>query len=137
VAQLLSDGALELRGEIRHMPLTGAGLAPAMTITQLFDSVAIRIVGAKARDTRIAINWHFTDSSEQYRMELSNGVLIHFPTTVDHDADLTVTLTKAILPQMLAGSGHLDFEHTGDPGVLITLLALTDSPNPDFPIVTP
>jgi alkyl sulfatase BDS1-like metallo-beta-lactamase superfamily hydrolase len=130
-------GALELRGDIQHMPVSGAGLAAAMTITQLFDSVAIRIVGTKAWDQHVAINWHFTDVGEHYRMELSNGVLIHYPTAVDHDADLAVTLTKPVLLQMLAGAGHPDFEHTGDPSVLLALLALTDSPNTDFPIVTP
>jgi alkyl sulfatase BDS1-like metallo-beta-lactamase superfamily hydrolase len=34
-----------------------------------------------------------TDSGERYRMELSNGVLIHYPTKHTPAADLTLTLT--------------------------------------------
>ena len=57
-----------------------AGMASALTVTQLFDSIAIRIDGQRAWDTAASIRWHFTDSDETYRMELSNGVLIHYPT---------------------------------------------------------
>ena len=32
----------------------------------------------------VSINWHFTDANEHYRMELSNGALIHYPTSDDH-----------------------------------------------------
>jgi alkyl sulfatase BDS1-like metallo-beta-lactamase superfamily hydrolase len=42
-------GAHELRAStIEHTELSSAGLAPALTITRLFDSVAIRINGPKA-----------------------------------------------------------------------------------------
>jgi alkyl sulfatase BDS1-like metallo-beta-lactamase superfamily hydrolase len=32
-----------------------------MTITQLFDAIAIRVVGPKAWSERLSINWHVTD----------------------------------------------------------------------------
>ena len=42
-------GAQELRANaIEHTELSSAGLAPALTITQLFDSIAIRIDGPRA-----------------------------------------------------------------------------------------
>lgn len=70
-------------------------------------------------------------------MELSNGVLIHYPTTRAPDADLTLTLTHAQLLGLLA-SGSLDgITTTGDPSVLKTLLSLTDEPDPNFAVVTP
>ena len=55
-------------------------MASALTVTQLFDSLAIRIDGKRAWDTTASIRWQFTDTDETYRMELSNGVLTHHPT---------------------------------------------------------
>jgi alkyl sulfatase BDS1-like metallo-beta-lactamase superfamily hydrolase len=74
-------GALELRGAVVDVAVSAVGMARALTITQLFDSLAIRIDGKRAWDTTASIRWHFTDSDEEYRMELSNGALIHHPTT--------------------------------------------------------
>ena len=65
---------------IEHTEVSSAGLAPALTIIQLFDSIAIRINGPEAWNESLSIGWHFTDVHENYRMELSNGVLIHYPT---------------------------------------------------------
>jgi hypothetical protein len=99
-------GAHELRADkIEHTEVTSAGLAAALTITQLFDSIAIRINGPKAWGERLSIGWHFTDTHENYRMELSNGALVHYPTTGNHAADLSVTLTKPQLLQ-LPGNRH-------------------------------
>jgi alkyl sulfatase BDS1-like metallo-beta-lactamase superfamily hydrolase len=47
-------------------------MAQAMTVTQLFDTVAIRIDGPRAAGARLSIHWDFTDSGERYLMELSN-----------------------------------------------------------------
>ena len=69
-------------------------------------------------------------------MELSNGALIHHPTSRDDPADLTVTLTRPGLLALLDGkTDGIGFD--GDAGVLHTILSLTDLPDPDFPIVTP
>ena len=131
-------GARELRARtIEHTELSSAGLAPALTITQLFDSVAIRIAGPKAWSERLSVGWHFTDVHENYRMELSNGALIHYPTTDNRAADLTVTLTRPQLLQLLS-AGHPDgVAMSGDPAVLTRLMSLIDNPDPDFAVVTP
>ena len=131
-------GAKELRtGNIEHTEVSSAGLAPALTITQLFDSIAIRIDGPKAWDEHLTIGWHFTDTHENYRMELSSGVLIHYPTTGNRAADLTVTLTRPQLLQLLATAKPDGIDISGDPAVLGRLMSLVDDPNPDFAIVTP
>lgn len=80
-------------------------MAAALTVTQLFDSLAIRIDGERAWDTSASIRWHFTDTGESYRMELSNGALIHTPTSRDEPADVVITLTRAQLLAMLGGAG--------------------------------
>ena len=131
-------GAKELRtGTIEHTEVSSAGLAPALTITQLFDSIAIRIDGPKAWDEHLTIGWHFTDAHENYRMELSNGALVHYPTTGNQAADLTLTLTKPQLLQLQATGQPGGIDISGDPAVLGRLMSLVDNPDPDFAIVTP
>ena len=49
----------------------------ALTVEQLFDSLAIRLDGLRAAGAEACIDWHFTDLDRTYRIELSNGALIH------------------------------------------------------------
>jgi alkyl sulfatase BDS1-like metallo-beta-lactamase superfamily hydrolase len=131
-------GAKELREGVQPTPMTAsAGMAPAMTTTQLFDSIAIRINGPKAWDTSLTINWELTDVGEKYHMELSNGALIHFPVDAPPAADLTVTLTRPQLVGLLLAGRNEGVAFAGDVGVLPTVLALLDEPDPSFAIVTP
>jgi alkyl sulfatase BDS1-like metallo-beta-lactamase superfamily hydrolase len=131
-------GATELRDGIPPTPFSAsAGMARAMSITQLFDTIAIRIDGPRAAATSLSVLWHFTDSDERYLMQLSNGLLVHHPTSRTPHADLTVRLTRAQLIGLLL-SGSLDgVETAGDAGVLKTLMGLTDEADPDFAVVTP
>ncbi len=113
-------------------------MASALTVTQLFDSLAIRIDGPRAWDLSASIRWHITDLDETYRMELSNGVLIHFPPTRRQDsADLVVTLTKRDLLGLLTGAAPDGAVLDGDTSVIATVIGLIDNPDPGFPIVTP
>jgi alkyl sulfatase BDS1-like metallo-beta-lactamase superfamily hydrolase len=131
-------GAQELRHGITPTPISAAaGMAPAMTVTQLFDTIAIRIDGPRAAGTALSVLWHFTDTGEHYRMELSNGVLIHYPTKHTQDADLTLTLTRPQFLGLLASGSLQGIDAAGDPGVLKTLLSLADEPDPSFAVVTP
>jgi alkyl sulfatase BDS1-like metallo-beta-lactamase superfamily hydrolase len=93
------QGAHELRtNKVGHTDTNSDGMAPALTTTQLFDSLGIRVNGPKAWSHKLSINWHLTDEKQRYRMELSNGALIHYPTKAKQDADVTVTLIR---PQLL------------------------------------
>ncbi|WP_407343107.1 alkyl/aryl-sulfatase [Pengzhenrongella phosphoraccumulans] len=130
-------GARELRGAVEHAPISGAGLAPALTVTQLFDTVAIRVVGPLAWHDEVSIQWYLPDLGESYRMELSNGALIHFPSIGTRDADLTVTLTKPQLLRLLATGEPDGIDLVGDRTALQRILAVTDAPDPDFAVVTP
>ena len=131
-------GASELRGGIMPTPFSaGGGMARAMTVTQLFDTISIRIDGPRAAGSALSVLWHFTDSGEHYLMELSNGALTHRPTQRSPDADLTLTLTHPQLLGLLASGSLQGIDAAGDPGVLKTLLSLTDEPEPSFPVVTP
>ncbi|MEV4347076.1 alkyl sulfatase dimerization domain-containing protein [Actinoplanes sp. NPDC049596] len=130
-------GAQELDGPVTAAQVSSAGMVTALTVTQLFDSLAIRIDGKRAWDTNASIRWHFTDTGETYRMELSNGVLTHHPTKRNRDADLTITLTKPQLLGLLAGAGPNGVQLEGDPKTFSMIADLTDQPDPSFTIVTP
>jgi alkyl sulfatase BDS1-like metallo-beta-lactamase superfamily hydrolase len=135
------SGAQELRRGVLPPAVgdLGAGLAGALTIGQWFDSVAVRVNGPRATAAgSLVIDCQFTDAKTTVRLALSNGALI--PTENPRSqapADLTLTLTKAQLPGVLAGRGLDRIEHTGDPAVLGRLTALLDTADPAFPIVTP
>jgi alkyl sulfatase BDS1-like metallo-beta-lactamase superfamily hydrolase len=133
-------GALELRDGIKPTPIAdlGAGMAGALTVEQLFDSLAIRVNGPRAAAESLVIDWQFADAKMTVRLALSNGVLIQTENPRSQAAaDLALTLTKPQLLGILAGRGLDGIEHTGDPAALGRLTALLDTPDPAFPIVTP
>jgi alkyl sulfatase BDS1-like metallo-beta-lactamase superfamily hydrolase len=134
-------GAAELRsgGPLPTVVAAAAGMAPAMTVTQLFDTIAIRIDGPRAWSEDLKINWYVTDDDggTRYRMELSNGALVHHPTKLRASADLSLTLTRAQLLGVLTGGSLDGIDTDGDASVLARLVALTEQPDPNFAIVTP
>ena len=130
-------GASEVTGPISPAEVSAAGMATALTITQVFDSLAIRVDGPRAWDKTTSIRWHFTDVQETYRMELSNGVLIHYPTKRVDPADLIVTLTKPQLLGLLAGAGTDGITLDGDTAAITKIVSLTGDLDPGFAIVTP
>ena len=71
-------GAEELRGGSRTVarPQSPSVLG-ALTIEQLFDSIAIRVDGLRAAEDSACVDWVFTDLDRTYRTELSNGAFIH------------------------------------------------------------
>ena len=85
----------------------------------------------------VSHNVKATDLKSTVRLALSNGALIQTvnPQAGAH-ADLTLTLSKDQLLGLLAGHGLDGIEHTGDPAALATLMALLDTPDAAFPIVT-
>ena len=133
------SGAHELRnGPMPPALDPGAGMAPALSIEQLFDTLAIRVDGPRAAAETLSIQWTFTDTGDVVRLSLSNGALIqtHNPRS-EVQPDLSVTLTKAQLLALMAGRGLDGIDHDGDAGVLQRLLGLLTTPNRGFDIVVP
>ena len=135
------QGAHELRHGVQPVPMDIASspdMVGALTIGQLFDTVAIRVNGPKASGQHITIDWVFTDLTVTHRTELSNGVLIQDDAPRRGSPDLTITLTKAQLLGLLGGQVALDTLNTeGDIGAATRLLEYLDAPSSGFPIVTP
>lgn len=133
-------GASELRDGVVPTELGSSSLAAMLTVTQLLDTVSIRVNGPRAAKTPLVIDWDITDLGERYRSQLSNGAFVHWPTTGNEggeDADLALTLTKPRLLDLLANGDADGLDHSGDPGVLGKLMSVLDDPDPNFAVVTP
>ncbi|MEU0239128.1 alkyl sulfatase dimerization domain-containing protein [Nocardiopsis sp. NPDC006198] len=133
------QGAAELRGNKAPTPIDSASpdVMRALSIAQVFDSVAVRVDGPRAWDTTLTIDWNFTDPVEEVRLELANGVLVQTTAHDGSDADLTLTLTKAQLLRLVATQSLDGITTEGDTDALTTLFGLLDDADPDFAIVTP
>ncbi len=143
------SGAYELRNGSFGTPTTpnAPTMLAALTIEQIFDAVALRIDGPKAWNLRVVLDWHITDEKRTYRLELRNGLLVHYdkPDGADlPDPDTSFTLTRSVLIQVLLAGEDLgalvaagDIAIAGDPGGLAAVVGAIDAQDPDFAIVTP
>jgi alkyl sulfatase BDS1-like metallo-beta-lactamase superfamily hydrolase len=132
-------GAHELRVGVTVPPIDlGEGMATALSIEQLLDTLCIRLDGLRAASEAFVIDWNFTDTGTTVRLTLSNGALTHVenPASVA-TPDLALTLTKVQLLGLLAGRCLAGIDHTGDPATMDRLLGLLDNPDPGFAIITP
>ena len=107
----------------------------ALSPEQIFDAIAIRVNGPRAWGERLSIGIDLTDAGEAYRLELRNGVLVHWAAPAD-GADVVLRMPGAALVGLLGG--QMDgVSVEGDPTILGRLMAALDAPDPGFAIVTP
>jgi alkyl sulfatase BDS1-like metallo-beta-lactamase superfamily hydrolase len=137
------SGATELRdGPFGTPTATGASATVLAQLTpeQIFDALAINVNGPRAWDLDIAVDITFADTAANYRLTLRNGVLVHRRVPADPaTAQATVTVaTRTRLLTLAAGDTTSDgLDITGDAGVLQSLIAVLDRPDPGFNIITP
>ncbi|WP_055556965.1 alkyl/aryl-sulfatase [Streptomyces kanamyceticus] len=134
------SGARELREGVEESPtsVVSADMLMALDVDQLIDSVAIRVVGPKAWDLEVRMDWSLPALGKVWHLTLRHGVLTYrSDTEADPAAGVTLTMTKSQLLSMLAGKGLGDIDVEGDVSLLGKLLAVVGKPDPDFPIVTP
>jgi alkyl sulfatase BDS1-like metallo-beta-lactamase superfamily hydrolase len=138
-------GAAELRsGNFGTPASTSPDMAYALSVTQVFDGIAVRIDGPRAWDEHIVMAWNITDEDTIYVTELRNGVL-HYRTVAEAPAGVTrFTLSRHSLIDVLTGEVDLGaalddgtVAIDGNPSVLANLVALLGPTNPDFNIVIP
>ena len=138
-------GAKELREGAFGTPISvGADLFGALTVTQVFDSIAVRIDGPRAWDTKLTLSWVFTDLEETYVTELRNGALNHRRVPAPSPGSTTFTLTRLGLIGLIIGTldlatalsdGTVSVE--GEAAKLGSLVSLIAPVDPAFAIVTP
>jgi alkyl sulfatase BDS1-like metallo-beta-lactamase superfamily hydrolase len=140
-------GALELReGSVGTPTVTASqDFLQALTLDQLFDSLAIRVDGPRCWDADLTIRFGLRDA-EPVTARLRRGVLVHTTGATPEAAgpDLEIDLAEADLRALLLGAVSLDeltgqgrAETRGDSGRLAELLGCLSAPDPDFAVVTP
>lgn len=138
-------GAQELRDGIAPQAVDiGAGMALALTVEQILDSLAMRIDGPAAHRLSATIDWDVTDVGEYHRSVLSNGFLAHHlaesgaASGKATDAELVFRVTKPQLLGLLGGGVDAEsLDHTGDLAAFTRLGGVLVTYDRDFPIVTP
>ena len=142
------SGAWELRNGIPKAFGTGgtanADTITAMTIPLFFDYWGIRLNAAKADGKTIILNWNFTDTGEQYALNLSNCALTYRADWQDPKADAGFTLARATLDNVTLGQTTFEqalsagnIKVVGTPQKLAELLGMLDTFSPFFSIVVP
>ncbi|MDM7490157.1 alkyl sulfatase dimerization domain-containing protein [Rhodococcus sp. CSLK01-03] len=138
-------GAKELREGIFGSPVQSSGdFLDALTVPQLFDSLAVRVDGPRAWDLQLVITWVLTDLGTTYLTELRHGVLNHRTVPEPPSGSTVFTLTRhtligALTGQLDAAAALADgtIAVTGDPTVVGRLVEVLAPVDPDFAIVTP
>ncbi|MDI9918672.1 alkyl sulfatase dimerization domain-containing protein [Rhodococcus sp. IEGM 1379] len=140
-------GAYELRNGSVGTPAQASApdIVMALSVSQVFDAISLRVDGPRAWGAHIVIDWNITDEELLYRTELNNGVLVHFDRPADAGpVDATLTLARPMLLGVLLGGADLaaaigdgSVVVEGDPAKLAELAGYLDDPDPNFAIVTP
>ena len=141
------SGAKELREGVKKLgaPETASPDAiRSMSLDMLFDYAAMRLNGDKAAGKSMKLNWNFTDTNEQYILELQNSALSHIAGYQAQDANVTISLARAKLNDILLGQttfvkefGAGSIKIDGDANKLGDLLSMLDKFEFWFNIVTP
>lgn len=140
-------GAQELRQGMPKVP-SRTPISPdtimALRTDQFFDYLAVRLNGAKAEGHHIVLNWRFTDTGEDFVLNLENGAMTHSSSRQAGDAHATLTLTRATLDTITQrtvtfaeaiAAGQITL--TGDGHKLAQLLGMLDEFVRMFEIVAP
>jgi len=138
-------GAAELRtGNFGTPATTSPDIAYSLSVSQVFDSIAVRIDGPRAWNEHLVTAWTITDEDTTYVVELRNGVL-HHRTVAEAPSDVTrFTLSRRALIGVVTGQVDLatalaDGTVTidGDPAAMANLVGLLAPVDAEFNIVLP
>ena len=142
---ILLTAAKELREGVQPVTFTTASqdTVLAMPIDILFDFAAVHVIGERAADADLRIDFAFTDLDETWTMRVARGVL-NARRGASPNARLTVSGPKAALVSVLLQPATADglaqdgkVRLDGDEATLRDFADLLDAFDPDFPIVTP
>lgn len=140
-------GAQELRQgppPAARTQIRAKGLLLAMTIQQVFDTLAVRLKSDEVAGVSLSLNWTFTDINEQWLLGISHRTLFSTPGRHDPQAAATITTTRRTLLEIISQSstfldeiqaGNISIE--GEATALITVLGNLDTFQTNFAIVEP
>lgn len=104
-------GAKELREGVNKLPTPNTAspdTVKAMNLSLFFDYLGVRLNGEKAAGKKLVFNLNFTDTQEQYVLNLENAALSHQPNQQVENADATLNLTRNAINQIILGESTLD-----------------------------
>ncbi|GDX26534.1 beta-lactamase-like protein [Actinomycetes bacterium] len=144
-------GAMELRQgppQLGSSQVRGRGLLVAMTIEQIFDTLAVRLISENVSGLSLKINWHFTDmggtADERWLLGLSHRTLYSVQGRNDEEAQATLTMARSTLISVIIqettfideiGKGFIVID--GDATALLTIFGNLDAFPNSFNIVEP
>ncbi|MBL8413991.1 MAG: MBL fold metallo-hydrolase [Propionivibrio sp.] len=105
------QGAYELRNGLpggTPVRTTGPDVIRAMTTEQWLDFLGISMDPRKAEGMRFTINLVTPDNGEKYLIELSNATLTNIKGEQAAKPDLTITLNRSDLNQVMMGASTFD-----------------------------
>jgi alkyl sulfatase BDS1-like metallo-beta-lactamase superfamily hydrolase len=105
------QGAFELRSGLPGgVPVqsTGPDVVRAMSTGQWLDFIGISMDPKRAEGLKFAINLITPDNGEKYAVELSNATLTNIQGEQARSADLTITVNRADLNQVMMGLASFD-----------------------------
>ena len=140
-------GAFELRNGVPKIPATQTASPDtirAMTMEMILDFMGMRIDGPKAEGKVITMNWSLPDTHEKFAVTLKNSALTYTENKELAGADITLTMSRSSMDNILLGTSTVDKELasgaatlTGDKQKFSELTGLLVNFNPLFNIVTP
>ena len=132
-------GAQELRnGTLPRGPVRRSGYQDAMTVEQLFDTLAVRLKAEEVGGRSVLLNFTFTDVGEQWVLGLSNRALHAVRGRHDAAAAATMRLTRSQLLAVVDGSATLsDIDADGDVTAAEVIFGNIDVFMSMFPLVEP
>jgi alkyl sulfatase BDS1-like metallo-beta-lactamase superfamily hydrolase len=132
-------GAQELRnGTLPSRPVRRTGYQDAMTVEQMFDTLAVRLRAEDVGGMHLTLNFTFTDVDEMWVLGLSNRALHAVRGRHDEHAAATMRLTRAQLLAVIDGEGSWDsVESTGDVAAADAIFGNLDTFMSMFPLVEP
>jgi len=145
----LRNSFLAAAYELRNGIPTGAigsssspDVVRVMTTGQFLDFLGIRMDGRQTRGMQYAINLITPDNGEKYAIELSNETLTNIEGFQIANPDLTLTINRSDLEQVMMGQKTLmamiedgTAQVEGDPSVLASIGATMVTFDPRFPIM--
>jgi alkyl sulfatase BDS1-like metallo-beta-lactamase superfamily hydrolase len=122
----------------------GRGILRAMSVEQVFDTIAVRLKSEAVGGQKLFVNWTFTDIDEKWVLGLSNRTLFHVQGRHESSASLTVTMKRMTLVDVVTqqttfmdeiNAGNITVD--GDASALLTIFGNLDVFTPGFHIVEP
>ena len=137
-------GAYELRNGIPqgNSISVGADMARAMSTDLLLDYMAITMNSKKAEGMKFKINLITPDNNEKYTVEMSNSTLTNIKGYAAKDADLTITVNRTELENIVLGKATFEsltkagkVKLDGNAAVLKQLMSTQEKFDPRFEIL--